>query len=327
MLLSSTAYGEAALCLKRYEYHQVHGLVPPPSKLSPRIRKGLWVHKALADHARGLSWQDAIMACVDWAVQHGVDISKANTIADECYELLHGYFNYYSDQWKVITVEEPIEAEVAPGLSIRATVDAIILEKNKLWLVEHKTTSDIPGAEWRAIDPQTALQVAACIISKKYFVHGIIFDYIWTQTPNIPRVLKSGNGFYASDLKAKTTSRAFSYAERDLRAQWTGTPADLDKYLHDAKVNLVSDGLFYQRYRVERPIDAIKETLKDLREVVRSIKQAERYGHYRRLNNILVCPRFCPYAHLCAAEYVRGGESSLRQLDFVREDFTDREAR
>ena len=82
----------------------------------------------------------------------------------------------------------------------------------------------------------------------------------------------------------------------------------------------VSDSYYYQHYSVIRPIDNIRETIKDLKDVLWSIEQAERTGYYRRAFNVITCRRFCSYANLCAIEYVTGRPNEeMRRTDFVQE--------
>lgn len=337
LVLSTTAYSEASVCLKRFEYHQRHHLVTRPSGLSPRIRKGVWIHRALDAHGKGEYWMDALSECSTWAKDHGVPEEDRFAIFDECERILQGYFAYWEQhprwKWQVVTSEEPIEYAVSNSLTIRATVDKIVKWRGGLWLVEHKSTSEIPSASWRATDPQTALQYAVCALSGKYDVVGIIFDYLVTREPPVPRVKNDGR-FYAGTEKQTTTTAAFDSVIPLMKARYTDPNLDPDafiasfaQYVQTMREQVVNDGHFFQRFEVYRPDAAITQTLRDVRATQEMILLAEKMNHWRRLNNIIYCQRFCSYADLCSAEYISGKESSLRQTDYMIEDLTDREGR
>lgn len=333
LVLSTTTYGEASLCLKRYEYHVVERLVPAPRDLPPRMRKGLWVHKALAEHALGNDPIVALSDCADWACAHGVPEQQAIELRDECHRIVHGYLAYWGGKRKLwpasayLAVEQTFEAALGPDLLVKATVDGLIRHRGGNWLVERKTTEHLPSAAWRAVDPQTLLQVI-CVTMSGIPVDGVIFDYLITREPPVPRVKQDGE-FYAGTQDLVTTTAAFEKAAAvaRLRQEARYSSGLIDGYLDGWRNQIVNDGAFYDRYEVYRPREAVLETLKDLKSVADAIREGYRTGHWRRLSSLLVCPRFCPYSNLCSSEYVMGRESTLRQTDFVIDDPNTREAR
>lgn len=334
LLLSTTALSDAALCLKRYEYRHVDHLAPRPSDLNPRIRRGLWIHRALEFHAAGKQWQEGLADCAVWAQSHGVEQERVDEMLRECAVILTRYFNYYEQQpywrWTYDAHEIKLVHTTPSGVVLQATADAIVRWRGGRWLVEYKTTSDIPSPVWRGVDPQTAMQLALCYLDPEYAdVEGIIFDYLLTREPSTPRVKNDGM-FYSTDEKMHTTTDVFHSVEREVRAKWSPKHAPLtaDEYLDQMRLNMVNDGHYFQRFEVRRPTAAINETLRDARVIARSIKLAEMEGHYPRLSNILYCQRFCSYQRLCASEYVSGHPLEvMRAEDFIVDDGSDREGR
>ena len=338
-VLSTTALGKLAVCAKQYEYSEIDKLAPKPALLPQRIRQGLWIHRALQYNATGRPFRLALAECVDWVVKRGLDPTKAEAIRAECERIMIGYLHYWSNKPngipQVVAAEIPLLHRLSPTLSIRATADAVVQESNFLWLWEYKTTGEIPDPTWRAIDPQTALQYAAAKLSGRYDVVGIVFDYLLTEEPRVPRVKKNGE-IYASDLTMTTTSECFDKAAVEISKTWNGvglgssfTSADeCDAYIDRMRGQLVNDGKFYQRFKVFRPVQAVVETLRDVKVREAMLDLYEREAHYPRLNSLLYCRRFCTYRDLCPTEYTKGGIAAvMRQERFIIDDGSDREAR
>lgn len=326
-VLSTTAYGEASTCLQKYYYHHVARLTPKPSDTRPALRRGIWIHKAIADYYHGKPWGEAIDALVTWATDRGVPQEEADTIAAECRSILDGYFSYWAtrgERWEVLTVEEPMFLQVSPSLTLRATVDAIVRNKHGVWLVEHKSTAEIPSATWRAVDPQTAIQYISC---KARFpdLQGVIFDYILTKPAPVPQVKQDGK-FYAREVT--TTTLAFGRGVEEVSAKWRGSPVELAEYLVEMHGRMVADGQFYQRHIVIRPHEHIVSTMRDVAATNRAINEAEQTNHWRRSFSLFSCSRFCSYGSLCMTEYVSGKTAkAMREHEFVIDDETQREGR
>lgn len=326
--LSTTAYADASACLRRFYYAHVARLVPKPSSTARSIRIGLWLHKAIADSYRGADWRKSLDDLALWCLERNVPGEEVRRVQEECVEILEGYFSYWrskGDDWEILAVEEPLYVYVRKDLRLRATVDAVIRNRYGVWVVEHKSTAEIPPASWRAVDPQTAIQYLAAVASG-YKVDGFLFDYILTKVPPIPHVKEDGR---FTTRNVITTSRAFAAAEQACRARWKGDEEDLESYLSQARAAMVADGQFYQRHYVVRPEEHILETMRDVSATVRAIEDSERSGHWRRSFHVVSCRRFCRYGALCMSEYVGGGpNSAMRESNFtVENDESTREGR
>lgn len=321
LTLSSTAYGTASTCLKRYEYAHVLNLSPRPRDLPPRMRKGIWIHKALEARARGDDWRATLDDCRTWAVGRGVEDADADALLTECGRLVDAYIAHWAAQGELpapgdfAAIEQSFGADLAPDFRITTTVDAVVRRRGGLWLWEYKSTEHVPSASWRAVDPQTLLQLVTCTMSGLP-IDGIVFDYIVTTEPKVPRVRADGM-FYAGTEDRWTTAAAFEQAIPEVTRKWKGANGDVDEYLDTMRRKCVNDAAFFERYPVYRPMDAVRETLADARALRDAILHAQQTGHWRRLSNLLMCPRFCPFTDLCASEYVLGRPSTMRESDFV----------
>lgn len=322
--LSTSAFNCYSQCPKRYEYQHVDHLVPVPRNVRPVIRRGIWIHAALEEYHKGNQWGLVLGKMSHWAEQHGVPEDQLNTIYREVDDIMQGYIAYwekYGTPYKTIATEKKLEWTTKSGDVLSATLDMLAEDRDGLWIWEHKSTSEIPPASWRAIDPQTMIQVMVAIANGLNVV-GVRFNYLWTKPPSRPRVKKNGE-FYANAEGTKTTSIvwdeiAVEHATLARQAGWDGER--IQAYQAEWRDKLVNDGAFYQRYDVYRSPANIRETAKDLQTVLRELKASLETGSFRRAFHVTGCRRFCSYSDLCVLEYVRGGKvEEVRSLDYVVE--------
>lgn len=327
MLLSSTSISDASGCLKKYQYRWVDGLVPHPKNVSTAMRRGIWLHRCLEEYHKGGEWRVALMDLHEWAMEHGVDGEKILEIHHECERIMESYIDFWPAQaWTVLGTEVPIKLDFGDGSGVRATIDFAVRWGQQMWLVENKSTADIPPASWRAVDPQTALQYWLChyvkpvIGGEPFLPVGVIFNYVLTKPPGKPRWKKNGE-LYANC--GATTDKVFLKAALE-RINGGESISEFDGDRHA----LVNDDLFYKRYPVERPSGDVQTTMQDIVALLRDLKTAEQHQWYRRSLNVMSCRRFCTYQEICAHEYRLGGPSeTLRNELFVPDDGTKGEGR
>jgi PD-(D/E)XK nuclease superfamily len=298
--LSTTAFNDAATCLRRYEYRHRLKLVPKPPNVGIALRRGIWLHAALEEYHKGRNWLERLDAMRDWATEHGVDDDQVEALEREVYGIIAGYIAYWEEhgeKWEIVAVEEPVEiAFPTLGLRLTATLDTVVRRPDgHLYIVEHKSTQSIPDSTWRCIDPQTALQYFVCRASQRYPVEGIVFNYLNTRKAPVPAVTTKGM-FAQRDIT--TTTYAFEQAIPQLAWQ-------SEAYVDEHRQKWVNDHAFYQRHVMFRPDVALRQTFLDVSGVVRDIRAAEQNGHFRRAFNRMICD-FCPYAKVCPVEFSLG---------------------
>lgn len=322
MRLSSSQYLSASTCMKQFEYAHVERLAVKPSRVRDALRRGTWIHRALEVYHQGGDWKVALLSLYEWAVEHGVDIEQAQGLVDEVEDIINGYTDFWSkngERWTCELAEESLEASFGSH-AISARLDLLVKTPTGRFLVENKSTSDIPSPQWRCIDPQTAIQWVVCQ-ANGIQVDGIIFNYLWTKIPPIPRWKKLAKGQtiaepYATTLSSVTTSRAFNQGLLEMAEERPGElAAQPTRELH---AKIVQDGAYYQRYVVYKQDQLLVGILRDVASTIRDLLAAEKYGHYRRLSNPMYCPRFCSFSELCASELVTGRKAEvLREENFV----------
>jgi hypothetical protein len=338
LVLSTTAFKDACQCPKRYYYHQVRHLEPHPSRTTAPVRKGIWLHKLLMDYYLEKDLNDSISGLVEWAEEHGVPQESIDSVYDEVVELVDQYMEYYSKNMdlvkgKIILAETPLTVRIPRwDATMRATLDLVTKTKRGIWVVEHKSTSDIPDPDWRAVDPQTAMQAIIAMrtkdVPKPITPDGILFNYLWTKMPTIPGVTQGNKKepprFYAN--AGITTTKMFDKGRDNCVpaiAKWQTEQrggedyGEIAAYIDEARKALVSDSLWFQQYEVQRPMNVLVQTMKDIDGVLATIRKCEETGHWWRNFHVFTCPKFCFYSDLCVAEYVNGRESEIVPDRFV----------
>jgi PD-(D/E)XK nuclease superfamily len=344
--LSTTAYNNAARCLKRYEYRHELNLIPRPPDVRPKVRRGTWIHRCLQLHDLGLDWAEELARMADWAIAHEVDPAQVEKTHEETRGLVSDYIAFWGqreheDNGPFVTVasEIPLEFEPIPGLKISATLDRIARDrKNRLWIWERKSTEEMPDSDWRNVDPQTLIQLACARLGHQYDISGIVFDYVRTDPGPQVRVYKPvksgasagrGGRIYDDVTNKAVTPRAFEAAVPEIKANWQtseypnfgpGLPPDLTQYIDQMRTRMVQPEAWFQRYPVLRPDESMTETLKDVAVTMGNVRRARKTGHYARSVAITDCRLFCPYMKLCFREYQLGRPSqALREELFVIE--------
>lgn len=340
--LSTSAFSEIWTCLKRYEYHYEVGIVRKPKDTSKKMRLGSWDHALLHSLRLRRSLRVRLAELIEGARERGVLEEDIRAITEDVVRTMNGYQDYWAEKEDVIepvAIEKTLKAMLGP-IEIRATIDNIGRHRGGNWIVEEKTTQNIPGPLWRAVDPQTCLQLFVCE-QNGIKIDGIIFDYLCTKVPAVPKIKKDGT-FY-ENVKL-TTSQAFAEAEANYRAWWKekdevdwatynamedgekkeekhreliARPGERQQYLTMKRAQLVNDAAFYQRYYVFRPDAVIRETLNAALFAAWQVTKAQESGVWPRSLNVLTCSRFCSYGKLCMVELSTGKVSeSIRSEDF-----------
>lgn len=315
--LSTSAFNDAARCLKRYEYRWVEGLVPRPKDVRPVLRRGVWIHRCLQLADEGKDWLVELGLMWQWAIEQDVDQADADQMYAEVQALCEDYVAYWAGHeeapgpWTTEATEIALEWEPRPGTVLKATIDCLKRDsQGRLWIWERKSTQDIPDSDWRTADPQTMLQYMIARANGMP-VAGIMFDYVSTRPGRVPRVTQQGR-LHKSDETMQTRGRFFAEAEATMRKASQG-----DTYINLLRERIVSDAAWFQRYPAFRPDDNAVLTLRDVAQMLRHIGAAREKDYYARSLSVLDCRLFCPYGKLCMAEYQLGRKSEAHREEYV----------
>jgi hypothetical protein len=146
MILSPHSMTEAQLCMKRFEYYKIDGLVS--NKPRKNLNRGTLIHKILADYyngiKEGLAKVDIIKAAIDKgridSIDMGMEVDDANDAIKACMD----YFNYYANEtWAPLEVEKMFSAEIYSdddlSLIFEGRLDLIVRAENEALIVDHKS--------------------------------------------------------------------------------------------------------------------------------------------------------------------------------------------
>lgn len=308
-------------CPKQWEY-KYDDLLVPRAKSKP-LFLGNWVHRALQTH----------YVSGDWRIGHNEYVQEWNNLFEEertalrtkrgkvslppfpeiVERIMGSYVWYYrEDGWGAEYVEQEFEVETPLKINgvtqtFKGIIDLIVHDRDGLlWIVDHKTASIIPEPNaFHTMDPQLMLYPWA---AKKVWgldIAGIIYNYVQSKPPTIPKLTASGA---ISKRKVRTD---FPTYVKFLKSEGYD-PNDF----RDILLPLKKKSPFLKRYRYPREKVVTTEILKDALATVKKIRTPER--HIRIITRD--CSRMCSYHALCRAE-LNGFDTTLMR----KQDFTIRE--
>jgi len=279
---SHSAFKTFQRCAKKWSYIYIDKIVPKESPVY--LTRGINLHEHLAvlyDH--------------DY-------MGAGRELTDEDTALLMRYHDKWHAEdvgWKVISVEEDYEFEVA-GFPVVFKPDLVVEINGEVWIVDHKTTVNIPD-EWdpyNMSDFQHLLYVAG-LRSLGYDVKGFIFNYIRTKAPTQPALVKAGDRIAYLAKMDTDYNTLLNFALEHKMETDTDVREKLTILRH-------APDKFFQRHFLIVPETAINEMLIDVENILIEMAESEITGGYPRHvvakhGGSQACGR-CPYQPLCHAE-------------------------
>ena len=294
-------------CAKKYEYKYIRRL--DPEYRPAHLERGSRLHQGLA------LYHTYDPAFADWIL----DADKEDT------DILFRYAEKWQDDdidWTVEHAEEEFELEMGP-YTLRFIPDLVIRHRGELWVVDHKTTANIPD-EWdpyNMTDFQHLLYVAG-IQEQLGPVAGFMFNYIRTKPPTQPKLIKDGSRIAAVRTLDTDYNTLHEFARK------TGQLEDPDVI---DKLNILkhSPDRFFQRHWLPVSQSAVQEAVRDTYGVMSEISAREAgrlpggfprhvVGSYGGMSS---CAR-CEYQPLCHTELL-GIEVDVEVLGYVEREERD----
>ncbi len=296
-------------CRKAFHYKYIEKL-RPRRKGRPLVF-GSICHEMIEAYANGDNPRDILKKYEEGAKKlFSAEVEEYMQIIADADLLMQGYFDYYKkDKLKFVAIkgklaEHEFEVELTSGITLKGKIDAICRTTDKrVWLGEHKTHKRIPDEEARFKDLQVV--VYASILPQLGIKHidGILWDYIRSSPPSVPKLLKSGE---LSKAQIDTTPAVYLDTIREHKLN----PKDYAEKLKELENNERS---FYQR--VYMPINSTlsKQLLEETIETAKEI--AERGGKDKTRNITRDCS-WCEYKGLCRAELTGMDADFIRKREF-----------
>ena len=199
--------------------------------------------------------------------------------------------------------ETPVE--IVPGVFLRGIIDRILkitegALKGKIVLCEMKNVTKIPSEEERFYDVQTCLYVFAAI-KLGFKVDLIMWDYVRTKPPTIPKALKKGGITRRQNLDTDYETYHQVIVENGF------DPKDYPVELERAKLNV-----YYDRRFMPISDKLIKMIFRDF---IRTAKEIDALKMYPTRNLGFNC-RGCEYVSLCRAELMGLDADFIRRTEY-----------
>lgn len=239
-------------------------------------------------------------------------------IPGNCERLFEAYLRTYQDDDLTYEgTEEFVATDLATDLRFIGYIDKVAVDAHRRrWLMDHKFHKAIPDAEHRFHELQLLLYIWAWNRwNPEKPADGIVWDYVRTAPPTLPKVLKSGNGL---EKRASLRCDRWTYEQEIVKHGFD--KRDYTDFLTKLDNN---DLMFFERVFLPAPkkpqIDSIVHDFRTTAVTIQNMKGiAPR--HMSKFN----C-QGCEFKALCEAE-VRGHDVNFVQKAHykTREKFSGR---
>ena len=185
-------------CRKQYDYRHIQKL--EPKRIQRPLVFGRTVHKIIEYNLIGMTTDQAIKEVnKDRKNLFTADQEDWDGIIRDAEDLMVGYHNYWSNEQLTFLevngkkAEHKFEYDLAKGIVLSGIIDAIPkTDDGRVWIEEHKSHREIPTEDVRVRDLQSMIYAD---VVKNVFgikrVAGVMWDYIRSKTPSVPKLLKT----------------------------------------------------------------------------------------------------------------------------------------
>lgn len=306
-------------CNKLYEFSVIRNL--QAKRKPPELLRGTILHEMLEARDQG---QEVGTVFLRYDAQYGRMFEAEREyygehFMDDIWRIYRGYVRTYpagtAQDWKVYATEGLVRTRLTPKIEFEGHYDLRVSSNGRRWLVDRKTHKVIPTAEERFNNFQLLLYVEAWNREnpKNTHVDGLIWDYLRTKAPTIPKVLKSGQLTRRKDLD--TDVFTYRRAIKDNELDEDG----YDYYLKELEKRSVDK--FYQRVSLpissREMVDTVVQEFTQTAEMIRTAKHFPRNATY-------ACPR-CEFFKLCNSELAGINAKFVEKSDYEQRPEDTRE--
>jgi len=304
---SLTKMNVVSRCLRKAYYAYVMNLKRAVAPIAPT--RGILGHECLANLYRGKDWQAPIMkVSIDLSKVFEEEREDYASLPGDMFRLMRGYIlTYQGDKdWKIHAVEESFLVTTPGGHELEGRIDLIIEDSTGLYVVDHKFVGVVPEDSVRFMDAQTAIyQYVGDVLGLE--PAGVIFNYIRTKAPTVPRLLKNGT---MSRAKIDTDPATYIKALKDNGLD----PADYADF-----IATLSNRSFYNRFKLPRPRHLVKAVLSDFDRWMTVLEECggDKDKYPRSLSKN--CSWDCEFYRICQCEL-----AGVDPSDIIEMYYTDR---
>lgn len=294
------------MCKQLYYYRHVEGL--RPRRKSSALYMGSMIHDMLKVFNLGGKWKSVLEVYkLEFDKLFIEEQEELGDIIGNAGRIIEGYIKKWGDKLPFISVEEKIKGiKFIEGTSLTIKTDGVI-DDNGYWLIEHKSTKKFTPDQLSLFNPQGILYIWG-LRQVGIKVKGILWDYIRTRPPTIPRVLKDGT----VSRKASVDTDYDTYLDTIIASG--NEPKEYQEML-DMLQN--KGGIFYRRTPLIVPEPTIKLIIADLKQTAMEISRLQNYP--TRNISTITC-RGCQFRRLCEATLNNIDVDFIRKKNFKRRE-------
>lgn len=311
-------------CKKAYDYKINQKLIPRVTRRP--LAFGTIVHGMLEAHFNGDD---------PWSVLKAYEKSQGKlfkaeeeefgNILDDIQVLMECYFRFYKDDDKRLTAWKNPNTDKRSEHNIKVvmvdlgkrgriiydcTIDTVLVDRKlNAWLTDHKTgVREVPSVS-RFTDIQSMLYVWAFEKDTGLGVNGVLWNYIKSKAPSVPRILKSGE--FSRAASQSTTwfvyRRALKNAGLDPKNY-----KDMKELLEGREVD------FFNRVFLPVKKEVQQQILEEAIDTAQEMKEFSETGPFPRTMDKHCL--WCDYQGICNAELQGLDARSVRINDYRKDN-------
>lgn len=300
------------MCRQLYYYRHVEGL--RPRKKSNALYMGSMLHDMLKVFNEGGKWKEVLE---DYQKQFKkLFLEEQEDLGDiigNAKRIIEGYIKKWGEPLPFISIEEKMKGiKFIKGTSLTIKTDGVI-DDNGYWLIEHKSTKKFRSDQVSLFDPQGILYLWG-LRELGMPIKGILWDYIRTKPPTIPRILKDGT---VSRKASIDTDYGTYYNTIVASGNETKDYVDMLEMLEN------QEEAFYKRPILVVPEPTIKLVIADLKQTAMEISRLQNYP--TRNISTITC-RGCQFRRVCEAvlnnldaEYIKKRNFKIREVKKIED--------
>lgn len=292
-------------CRMKYYYRYILNLKKKVIAVAPA--RGSIIHTCLEAHYKGQPW---VAALERWQQDTETNLlpfmtdeqrAEWETIPRDVYRIVQGYlraFTAHDQQFDVLAVEHEDTVELPSGITLEYRLDRLLREKatDMLFILDSKSIAQIPTDNIRFTDVQSVVYIWAHAKRIGKDIAGLIWDYIRTKAPVVPKLLQKGG--LSRDKSIDTDWPTYLAA-----IQANGlNPVDYE----DMRA-ILAEKAFYKRVKQAKPVALMQQMLTEVDYTSRQIQATHKLindGRSVIFPRTLLhsCSWDCEFAELCFAQ-------------------------
>lgn len=283
--------------------------------------RGKILHSLIEARIEGQPWEPVMKQFQkDFDKLFKEEKDEIGDLPDEVRRMFQGYIKRYEGEdlkylkLKKKRAEFEFEVPLVKGVHMHGLIDTVPEDsRGRVWVMEHKTHKIFPSESARFTDIQTVMYTWVAPQMGFPKPNGVLWDYIRTKAPTIPKLLANGKGL--SVAQGIDTDYDTYFAEITKHGF---DPKDYKEILDKLKGR---DEAFYKRIYMPAPGRIVDPIMNDVRETAMEIKIL---GEYSKTRNITKDCSWCSYFSICQAE-LRGLDSDfIRKAEYKLKDKRDK---